>query len=102
MFQLFCSVSLLFLIFSLVYSMYLYFAVGYYQSKLILKQKEVITSEGIHKFDTIFNETMTLVNDYFDLTNQKIERDTLIIMDRLSETDKIKTHPVKISAQSKS
>mgnify|MGYP006950390421 FL=1 len=45
---------------------------------------------------------MTLVNDYFDLTMQKIERDTLIIMDRLSETDKIKTHPVKISAQSKS
>lgn len=102
MFQLFFSVSLLFLIFSMVYSAYLYFAVGYYQSRLIIKQKEVITSEGIHKFDTIFNTTMALVNDYFDLTMQKIERDSLLIMDRLSEQDKIKVHPVEIQAQSKS
>lgn len=94
MFQLFCSVSLLFLIFNVVYSLYLYFAVGYYQSKLILKQKEVIVSEGQHKFDTIFNETMRLVDDYFDLTMQKIDRDAIIIVDRLSEDDEYGLHPV--------
>ena len=45
---------------------------------------------------------MTLVNDYFDLTMQKIDRDFILIMDRLSETDDIRVHPVKIQAQSKS
>ena len=52
-----------------------------------MKQKEVIVSEGQHKFDTIFNETMRLVDDYFDLTMQKIDRDAIMIIDRLSEDD---------------
>lgn len=93
--QLFFSVSLLFLFFSLVYSLYLYFATGYYQGKLISAQRDVIQGEGVHKFDTIFNETMSLVNDYFDLTMQIIERDSMIIMDRLSQDDKYKIHPVR-------
>ena len=94
MFQLFFSVSLLFCIFSLVYSLYLYFAVGYYQGQLILSQRKVITLEAKSKFDVIFNETMSLVNDYFNLTMQIVERDSVIILDRLSDQDVIQVHPV--------
>jgi hypothetical protein len=68
MFQLFCSVSLLFCFFSLVYSFYLFFAVAYFEGRLILSQREVIESEALIKFDTIFNGTMSLVSDYFNLT----------------------------------
>ncbi len=68
MFQLFCSVSLLFCIFSLAYSIFFYLAVDYYKSVLILSQEQIIHSESIYLFDTIFNETMSLVNDYFNLT----------------------------------
>lgn len=93
-FQIMCSVSLIFSVYAIAYIIQLLVSVDGYREKLVRRTTEVIAEEAQHESDHVMKSAVAQANFYLDLTQQLIEKQSRVILDALDDRGEFDIHPI--------
>jgi len=94
LFQVMCSVSVIFAAYAIAFIIQLLISCGHYQDELILMNNEVTAEETAFEAEHILQTAIAQTKFYLKATQQLIEKESQVILDVLDNRGKFDIHPV--------